>query len=130
MRIKSDTAILAKKLGFDELSKARFRLIDNEIMLQEHFNNKNSDNLDNSFSAPKQITLQTWLRKAKKVSVIVKHYTSGKFSFSILKFKGNGGWEEWIITSSFMEKSFYEYEDAMEYGLFKALTQLDDETKI
>ena len=56
---------------------------------------------------------QELLRENYKISIIVKHYSSGKFSFEVLSFDGT----QWNKKTGFLEKSYYKYNDALEGGI-------------
>lgn len=71
------------------------------------------------YLAPTQSLLQRWLREEKNISVTIKHYISGTYSFDIKTH--NGSTTGWTKLSGFMEKGFYKYEEALEEGLKRGL---------
>jgi len=56
---------------------------------------------------------QQLLREKYKISILVKHYSSGSFSFEVKHFDGI----QWIKKSAFMEKSYMKYDEALEGGI-------------
>lgn len=63
--------------------------------------------------------LQRWLREIHKISVVIKHYSSGTFSYQIqIHNKDSTGWTK---VTALLEKSFFTYEDALEKGLVEGL---------
>ena len=60
------------------------------------------------------VKLQQSLLKIK-ISIMVKHYESGTFSFVVMKHNGDAtGWSK---ISPFIAKNYYNYRDALEGGI-------------
>lgn len=64
------------------------------------------------------------------VSVMVKHYESGTFTFIVMKHNGDA--TGWTKISGFMNKSYYNYDDALAGGIewwekFKITGESDNE---
>lgn len=89
-------------------------------------NNKSCDFSNETYdmyARPTLQELQWWLRTEKKISVIPKHYYSGKFTFEILRWSTeNGIWEK---VTGFMEKTSLSYEEALEDGLQHGLKLIE-----
>ena len=128
--ISLETSILAQELGFISLSKT---------VLNYEWDLENNKAIDLDWVFEKDISkykdlpvlthtqLQTWLRETKRISVNVKHYTSGTFSYDILVFNNDAsGWKK---ASAFIEKSFYKHEEAFEKALYEGLKILEKNIK-
>jgi hypothetical protein len=77
---------------------------------RDHY--KQYDNNDKTLEA--LVRLQQKLLK-EKISIMVKHYESGSFSFVAMKHNGDA--TGWTKISPFIAKGFYSYKDALEGGI-------------
>ena len=68
--------------------------------------------------------LQTWLF-TMMISITVKHYQSGSFSFVVMKHNGDA--TGWTKISPFMGHSYYNYRDALAGGIEWYYKHKDDE---
>ncbi len=120
--ITIDTARSAKEKGFNLPTEHYYYSGDEKYGTKEGLNKArpyNRNVYEFQYTAPFQSVLQKWLREICKVSVTVKHYTSGTYTYDIQKHNGDA--TGWTKLSGFMEKGFDKYEKALEVGLQKAL---------
>lgn len=59
--------------------------------------------------------IQQWLLETMRVSILVKHYPSGSFSFVVMTHNGDA--TGWTRISPFIGKNYYNYPDALEAGI-------------
>lgn len=69
----------------------------------------------NIFKKIYPLYLRDRLEKKHKISVTVKHYTSGTYSFSVQKHNGDAS--GWTRLSRFMEKGCRTYYEALKIGI-------------
>lgn len=72
------------------------------------------------YSAPTQSLLQRWLRETHNIYVLVNYYGKDQFWVEVLNSKGN------TFVGDTEDNDFSTYEEALEYGLFEALTWLKE----
>lgn len=117
--ISFDTAKLAKKKGFNELSNSCYNIIG---VISNNINNKNEDWTNNEiYSAPTQSLLQKWLREAhkKEISITPVWSDETKTSTEYCPWVYYTKQEEELVDE---EPEFYKtYEEALEKSLQEAL---------
>lgn len=112
--VKYPTAKLAKEKGFNENTRFGFNGLyePHHLKITEFgYLQRNSELLDNIYSAPTQSLLQKWLREVHNVNITPPlYYTNRGYACTIIA-------EKYTI--------FYKtYEDALEDELYKQLTKI------
>lgn len=127
--ISFETAKLAKEKGFKPEEEWNPTYVNGYIYDEDtdtfKFRAFKEENwsIEDHYLAPTQSLLQRWLRENKFISVIIKHYSAGTFSYEISTYSK----VEWEKSTGFMTKSFYKYEEALEEGLLEGLKLIKDE---
>ena len=118
--ITKETAILAKKKGFDVSSLNQYRLDTNGNFEESYHGMIVHDHIVEIIKRPTQSLLQRWLREVHKIDLVI---TISEFSrtYGFKLYYINNGTTE-CINERF--NKFETYEEALEIGLQKALELL------
>ncbi len=119
--VSFDTAKLAKEKGFNlQLTSCYFydwEYFKQKLSTSAILKNHNAD--DESYSAPTQSILQRWLRNKYNIQVYVYSHTLR-----------NEKWGDYVVyvnneaLNDARDEEFQTYEEAMEFGLAKALKKI------
>lgn len=118
--ITKETAILAKKKGFDVSSLNQYRLDTNGNFEESYHGMIVHDHIVEIIKRPTQSLLQRWLREVHKIDLVI----------TISEFSRTYGFKLYYINNGITEcinerfNKFETYEEALEFGLQKALELL------
>lgn len=124
--VRFPTAILAKELGFNEIPKYNTWLYDNEDESLVYFNSNDYiiKAKDISTLAPRQSTLQTWIRNNHDIDLMIKPWYGTDFQIFVLYDDTDSPYDE-----SYNEEDVYDsHEKALEAGLMEALNLIKERT--
>jgi hypothetical protein len=115
-------ALILKEKGYNEPCFARYntKSIEPDLSFcEKDYNKPISNEYTTWMQAPLYQQAIDWLRENHSISLTVKHYASGTFSFEIQKHNGDA--TGWTKQTAFMSKTSFDYYESLKEGIQEAL---------